>query len=270
MSDVLENQLDTSDLKYEILGVVKKDVNLVTKEELLKAFPEKSKTITDELVDIINQAQEDPQFDVLTMFDQMISYKDVMINSSGSMLEFVNAIKFCSYLEACDDNFTQAYIRTFSHRDAVKSRMSMPTGSSEYKQLTSMASQYRRTPMVISILTISDAPIRLLTRGMQFKALNVLKDEMFSAYHSKDRIAAADKLLVHARAVEDKSSRMEISIGMNNESTKQHNAVLDQLQLIAVQQKALLDQGIDIGQVQQLGIKRSEYIEEEIEEGEYE
>ena len=97
MSDVLENQLDTSKLEYQVMGVVQKEPVKVTKEDLLKAFPEKSKTITDELVDIINQAQEDPQFDVLTMFDQMISYKDVMVNNSGSMLEFVNAIKFCSY-----------------------------------------------------------------------------------------------------------------------------------------------------------------------------
>ena len=128
------------------------------------------------------------------MFDQMISYKDVMVNNSGSMLEFVNAIKFCSYLEACDDNFTQAFIRTFSNREAVRSKMSMPTSSPEYKQLTSMASQYRRTPMVINILTISDAPIRLLTRDYKFKALNVLKEEMLGAFHSKDRITAADKV----------------------------------------------------------------------------
>ena len=262
MSDVLENQLDTSKLEYQVIGVVHKEPVKVSKEDLLKAFPEKSKTITDELVDIINQAQEDPQFDVLTMFDQMISYKDVMVNNSGSMLEFVNAIKFCSYLEACDDNFTQAFIRTFSNREAVRSKMSMPTSSPEYKQLTSMASQYRRTPMVINILTISDAPIRLLTRGLQFKALNVLKEEMLGAFHSKDRITAADKLLVHTRAVEEKSSKMEINIGLGAETTKQHNAVLDQLQEIAIQQKALLDKGVDISQVQRLGIRREEFVED--------
>lgn len=262
MIEIMNNQLDTSKLEYQVLGVVKKEPVKVTKEDLLKHFPDKSKTITDELVDIINQAQEDPQFDVLTMFDQMISYKDVMANNSGRMLDYVNAIKFCSYLEACDDNYTQAYIRTFSYRDAVKSRMHMPTSSKEYKELTSMASQYRRTPMVINILTISDAPLRLLTRGLQFKALKVLADEMITAYHSKDRITAADKLLVHTRAQEEKNGKVEINIGMGAEATKQHKSMLNQLHEIALQQKALLDSGVDIGQVQRLGIKREEYIEE--------
>jgi hypothetical protein len=260
--DNREDSLDISKVELQVLGVVKSEPVKVTKEQILEHFPEKSKTVTDELVTLINQAQEDPQFDVLTMFDQMISYKDVMYNNSGSMTDYVNAIKFCSYLEVCDDNYTQAYIRTFSYRDAVKSRMHMPTSSKEYKELTSMASQYRKTSMVISILTISDAPLRLLTRGLQFKALKVLGDEMVSAYHSKDRIAAADKLLVHTRAQDEKNNKVEINIGMGAEATKQHNNILNQLHEIALQQKALLDSGVDIGQVQRLGIRREEYIED--------
>ena len=146
--DNREDSLDISKVELQVLGVVRSEPVLVTKEQILEHFPEKSKTVTDELVTLINQAQEDPQFDVLTMFDQMISYKDVMYNNSGSMTDYVNAIKFCSYLEVCDDNYTQAYIRTFSYRDAVKARMHMPTSSKEYKELTSMASQYRRTPKI--------------------------------------------------------------------------------------------------------------------------
>lgn len=261
----MKDTLDTSGMEYKTLGVVSRSHDLVTKEMLIDYFPEKSKTITDELVDLINDAQLDPQFDVLTMFNQMISYKDVMSNHSGSMIEFVNAIKFCSYLESCDDNYTQAYIKTFSYRAAVKSRIPFPTSSKEYKELTSMASQYRRTPMVISILTMSDAPIKLLTRGLQFKALKVLADEMVGAYQSKDRITAADKLLVHTREQEEKSNNVEINIGMGAEATKQHNNILNQLREMALQQKALLDAGHDISQVQRLGIKREEFIEVEVE-----
>lgn len=261
----MEQSTDIQGKELSLLKVVKPTVDLVTIEQLKIAFPEKAKTITQELVDSINQAQEDPQFDVLTLFDQMISHKDVLDNSSGSMVEYINALKFCSYLEACDDNFTQAYIRTFSHRDAVKDRMFEDTSSSKYKQLTHMASQYRRTPMVIAILTISDAPIQLLTRGMQFKALKVLADEMVSAYHSKDRITAADKLLTHARQAEEKNKKLEINIGTSAESKKQYTAVLDSLEKVALQQKALLDAGHSISEVQRLNLKKEEFVE-----GEYE
>ena len=79
--DEMKDTLDTSGMEYKTLGVVSRSHDLVTKEMLIDYFPEKSKTITDELVDLINDAQLDPQFDVLTMFNQMISYKDVMTKS---------------------------------------------------------------------------------------------------------------------------------------------------------------------------------------------
>lgn len=260
--------IDTQGLELQVLGVVTPEVDIVTKEQLLQAFPEKSKTITDELVNVINQAQLDPQFDVLTLFSQMISYKDVMTNSGGSMSDFINAIKFCSYLESCNDNFTQAYIKTFSYRSAVKSRMFEATNTAKYKELTSMASQYRRQPMVISILTISDAPIKLLTRGLQYKALQVLASEMDTAFHSKDRSFAADKLLTHTRALDDKGSKgIEINIGVGAEVQKQHTNVMSKLHDIAVQQKALLDSGSTIGQVQRLNLKNQD--DEEFIDGEY-
>ena len=69
--NVEQNDINTDGLKsveLTTMGVVAPEVELVTKEDLIRAFPEKSKTITDELVTYINMAQVDPQFDVLTMF----------------------------------------------------------------------------------------------------------------------------------------------------------------------------------------------------------
>lgn len=45
---------------------------------------------------------------------------------------------------------------------------------------------------------------------------------------------------------------------MGAEATKQHNSILEQLQETAKLQ-ALLEQGLDISQVQKLGIKRRVY-----------
>lgn len=256
---VQESKLEGKPLN--VLGVVKSDeYKVVTKEQLIQAFPEKKKTITDELVNMINDSQRDPQFDVLTLYDQMINHKEVMENCNGGLRDYINALKFCSYLEACDDNYTQAYIKTFSHRTAVKSRMFEPSGSKEYKEITSMASQYRKTNMVIAILTISDAPLRLLTRGMQFKALQVLHGEMTSAYHSKDRIAAADKLLVHTRAQEEKGNKLEINLGLTADAKKQSEAIHQQLHDIASNQMMLLQQGASIEDIQKLHLKKDEDI----------
>lgn len=254
------------DQELNVLGVVKPEYELVTKEMLIQAFPEKSKTITQELVDAINEAQADPQFDVLTLFNQMISHKDILNNSSGSMTDYINALKFCSYLEACDDNYTQAYIKTFIHRAAVKDRMFEPTHSSKYKELTHMSSQYRKLPMVIAILTMSDAPLRLLTRGMQIKALGVLNSEMDSAFKSIDRITAADKLLVHTRALEEGKGKIEINIGANKDSKAQFGTLINTLGNVAAQQLELLQAGYSIADVQRLNLKKEEFEEAELDD----
>lgn len=244
------------------MGIVTPEIQLVTKEDLVKAFPEKSKTITDELVSYINMAQMDPQFDVLSMFSQMIEYRSIIDNNSkNSMTDYVNAIKFCSYLEVCKDNYTQAYIKTFNHRAAVKSRMYADTSSSEYKELTSMASQYSRLGLVTQIRTLTDAPLQLMLRGSRMKALNMLMSEAAMAPASRDRIAALDSFLKHTTTVADKGNKLEINVGITSDAQKAYNTMMDQLNNIGSNQLKMLESGMDITQVQQLGLKKEEIID---------
>ena len=244
------------------MNVVTKDVELVSKEDLIKAFPDKSKTITDELVQYINMAQTDPQFDVLTMFNQMIEYRSIIDNNSkNSMFDYVNAIKFCSYLEACNDNYTQAYIKTFSFRDAVKKRMFADTSSSEYKELTSMASQYSRLTMVQQIRTLSDAPLQLLMRGSRMKALSMLMTEAATCASGRDRIAALDAFLKHTTAIADKSTKLEVNVGVAQDSQKRFDSMIEQLRDVGRQQREMLALGMDIGEVQKLNLRKEEIID---------
>ena len=241
------------------MGVVSVDTVLVTKEDLLRAFPEKSKTITDELVTYINLAQMDPHFDVLTMFNQMIEFRSIIDNNSkNSMVDYVNAIKFCSYLEVCNDNYTQAYIKTFSFRDAVKKRMFCDTKSNEYKELTSMASQYSRLAMVQQIRTISDAPLQLLVRGSRMKALTMLMTEAATCPTGRDRIAALDSFLRHTAAIADKSTKFEVNVGVAQDSQKRFDNMIDQLTNIGNQQRLMLESGMDICDVQKLNLRKDD------------
>ena len=241
------------------MGVVSVDTVLVTKEDLLRAFPEKSKTITDDLVNYINLAQMDPHFDVLTMFNQMIEFRSIIDNNSkNSMVDYVNAIKFCSYLEVCNDNYTQAYIKTFSFRDAVKKRMFCDTKSNEYKELTSMASQYSRLTMVQQIRTISDAPLQLLVRGSRMKALTMLMTEAATCPAGRDRIAALDSFLKHTAAIADKSTKFEVNVGIAQDSQKRFDNMIDQLTNIGNQQRLMLESGMDICDVQKLNLRKDD------------
>ena len=70
----------------------------------------------------------------------------------------------------------KAYRKTFSSREFVKSRAFSPTDSDKYRELTTAASRYRRSKLVVDILTASQVPLHMLFTGARYKVLGVLLD----------------------------------------------------------------------------------------------
>ena len=202
------------------LGMVRKEkVEDVTVEKLRRLFPSKKGTITQETVDIINYTQNSPEFDGHKLVNNLVSLQSVMMKNSSSMQEYIEAIKFCAFLEV-DDNFTEAYKKTFSHREFVQNRLESATNTSEYKELSSAASRYRKSPIIIDILTQANVPLYLMFQGTTFEAVNVLSEEMYSAPHAKDRIAAAKAILEHVKPPEN--VKIELDIGVKENSAVQN------------------------------------------------
>ena len=114
---------------------------LVTVEDLQKLIPSRKNAITEEAVELINASRSEPEFQGESLISTMTTYEAVMTKHKAGITEYVNAIRFCAYLIAQEDNYTEAYKRTLSSRDFVKERYNVPTDSAEYKQLTSAASR---------------------------------------------------------------------------------------------------------------------------------
>lgn len=197
------------------LGIVKKPVEELTVKKLKELFPAKKATITDETVEIINQVQQNPEFDGHKMINNMVSLQSVMTKNSSSMTEFIEAVTFCAFLEA-DDKYIDAYKKTFAHRDFVSSRLNAPTISKEYKELSSAASRYRKSPIIIDILTQANVPLYLMFQGTTFEAVGVLSKEMTQAPHAKDRIAAAKAILEHVKPPENVKVELDIGVVQND------------------------------------------------------
>jgi hypothetical protein len=142
--------------------------------------------------------------------------------------------------------------------------MFAPTDSNEYKELTSRASTHHKSPLVRKILTQSDMPLHLMFQGARYRAVAVLAREMTDAEYSKDRIAAADKLLTHVKPPENQ--KIELDIGMTSEAKSVTASLMDQLAVMAVQQRKLLEAGADIRSVQKLGIQ-AEILDVEVNDG---
>jgi len=246
------------------LRVVSRGKTEVTEEFLKDKFPHKAKTIDATTVELINRANSDPEFNGDEFVSQMVTYRDVMTKNSASMQEYINALKFCAYLEATGDNYTQAYIKARSHENFVIERMELPTDSVGYKELTYAASRYRKLPMVRDILIMADVPLYLMFQSRRYEAVNVLATEMQTAMYSKDRIAAADKLLMHVKPPENVKIEMDIGVKQADVIT-QYEAAINQL---IITQKEQIAAGGDLKAIANVAIISSvnDYEDAEIEE----
>jgi len=246
------------------LGIVRRTKTEVDKEELIKRFPSKKNTITDEVVDLINQANNDPEFNGDEFLENMMTFQNVMYSNSGSLAEYINALKFCAYLEADVNNYTEAYKRARANDQFVIDRANAPTGSTGYKELTNAASRYRKTPMVRDILTQAEMPLYLMFQGARYGAVAKLVEEMEEAQFSKDRISAAKAILEHVKPPENMKVELDIGVKQDN-IIDRYEAMITEL--VAHQQQEIAD-GKDLADITNMSIvkKSEETIDIEIEE----
>lgn len=210
----------------------------ITKEELQNAIPDRKNAITDELVDLINQIQTEPEFQGETMVQTMITYQNALKGARVSMRAYVNAIRFCAYLVSMDDNYTEAYKRTFYDTDFVKVRANVSTSDPRYAELTSAASRYRRSKLVVDILTLSQVPLDMLFAGYRYKAMAVLAETMTTARLDRDRIQAARSVLEMTKS---DTIKVDLDVGVKESSAVA--SLKTQLAEMAAQQVALLNSG---------------------------
>ena len=229
--------------------------------DVQKAFPNRKNSVTEEAVELINRAQTEPEFQGETLLQTAVTYEAVLTRNKAGIVDYLNAIRFCAYLISLEDNFTEAYKKTFFDRDFVKNRMEVPTDSVQYKELTSAASRYRRSKIVTDILTLSNVPLDLMFMGARYKALGVLAREMEEAAYSKDRINAAKELLA---ATKSDVTKIELDVGV-----QENNAVasmMDQLAAMAAKQKMMLEAGAtDLAELGSMKVQ-ADYIDAEVQE----
>lgn len=232
----------------------------VTLFDLQCAMPAKKNLVTQEIVDIINKVQEEPEFQGESLVQTMVTYQSVLQKAKVGIKEYISAIRFCAYLISMDDNYTEAYKRTFYDRKFVKDRVTLDTSDPRYGELTSAASRYRRSKLVVDILTLSQVPMELMFSGLRYKAVGVLANVMMTAKYDRDKVAAATQLLLAT-----KSDNIKVDLDIK---VSENSAVTDlrtQLAQMAATQTAYLQSGTTT--LQELGAMRpkSEYEEAEVE-----
>lgn len=225
---------------------------LVTLEQLQDAFPTKKNAIPEEVVEIINRSTTEPEFQGESLLQSAVTYSNVLQTARVSITEYINAIRFCAYMVSVDDNYTKAYIKTFWERDFVQKHKDLPTESNGYKTLVTAASRYRRSKLVVDILTLSQVPLDLLFTGARYKAIGVLANLMETSTLDRDKINAAKELLA---ATKNENVKVALEIGPNAEAVSMQSKLDKQLSELALNQKKMLEAGYSIGDVQKTGLQ---------------
>lgn len=236
--------------------------DLVTVEDLKTALPSRKNAITDEVVDIINKSQTEPEFQGESLLQSAVTYENIMKNGKYPIKEYLNAIRFSAYLISLDDNYTEAYKKTFYNRDFVKQRRNADTSSVQYAELTSAASRYRRSKLVTEVLTLSQVPLDLLFTGHRMRALGVLAELSTTAKLDRDKINAAKELLA---ATKNEDTKVALEIGPSAEAVSMQGQLDKQLGELALNQKKMLEAGYRIDDVQKTGLQL-DIIEGEVDE----
>jgi hypothetical protein len=223
-----------------------------TAEELQKLLPTKKALITDEIADIINKSQSEPEFQGESLLQSAITYENVLRGARVGIKEYLNAIRFCAYLVSMDDNYTEAFKKTFWERSFVQERLGLSTDDPRYNELTSAASRYRKSKLVTDILTVSAVPFHLMFAGMRYKAVGVLAELMMTAKYDRDKINAAKELLV---ATKNEDTKVALELGPSQQAVTMQQQLNAQLAELAMNQKKLLEAGLDLREVQKTGIR---------------
>lgn len=217
----------------------------LTVEDLKKALPTRKNSVTQEIVDIFNESLNQPEFQGEELLQSAITYEKVLQGVGGvGLKDYINALRFCAYLVTVDDNYTEAYTKTFYMRDFVKERVGADTKSVEYRELTTAASRYRKSRLVVDILTVSQVPLDMMFTGARYKAVAVLADRMENSRLDRDKINAAKELLAATKGPEH--VKMALDVGVQENSATQN--LMDQLTAIAVRQRGLIESGANTAQ----------------------
>lgn len=209
-------------------------MSLLTVDQFKQVLPEKfKKTVNQELIDQINQTLSDPlMYD--TYRDNLLSYSQVMQDGRFKIVDYVQAVKYCSHKIMGASN-TEAFIKTFPNRY----QRFIDNGTSQ-KDIASYITSYNKNKLVNLILEQSLIPSWVLNQDLYQKAINVQAELMMTANSEKVRSDAANSLLNHLKPPEVQKVELDIGVKPNNMLEDLKNSLFD----LAAQQQKVIEAGV--------------------------
>ena len=186
-------------------------VKTLSREALIRVLPKKVKNaVTPELVDAINAVKGADHYRE-AFKDNLVNYTSVLEEGKFKILDYVNAVKYCSSKLLGASNIV-SYARAFPERyDRLINEGMADDDIAHY------VSAYNRNKLVNLIMAQTLVPMHVLNADMYQKALNTQAQLMIGAKSEKVRSDAANSLLTHLKAPE--AIKMQLDIGVSEDSS---------------------------------------------------
>lgn len=182
---------------------------MIQEEQFKSLLPKQYKgTITDEVMDSINNALTDP-IAMESFKENLLSYTSVMKDGRFKINDYISAVKYVS-LKLLGHSNVKAYFKTFPDRH----QKFIDEGTSD-KDISAYVAAYNKNKLVNLIMAQTLVPHHVLNNHMYQEALNVQFELMKDAKSEKVRSDAANSLLTHLKPPE--TTKIELDIGVKED-----------------------------------------------------
>lgn len=187
----------------------------VSVDYLRNIFP--NTKVTNEDVSKINKIINEEEEDINLFLQNIINYRYLIEDEDCSLLDFINAIKFCSY-QNIGLTPTQSYEKTFSYDTSIQ-QLVLSNNIKDKQSLELRAMSFAKSKLVLKITQASDIPFNLLFQGIRQRAIFMLKHIAETSSSDKNKILALSKLLEHT------SPQENININLNLDNKKEESPI---------------------------------------------
>ena len=236
----------------------------ITKERIKALLPRKTSiTVTDEVITLIRNMERDTGLPQELLEEDFLGYLHVLSagNSSNSLIELANAIKFCNLKRNYNNKESWSIVFPEKFNQLVEAN----------KQVDNFVSMYANSKLVVAVdkemlipIHLQYAPYFHASVKKQFDLMNghttVLDsktgDTVSATVSPMVQHLAAKELAMLTRQPEE--SKLSVSITPSGEALSMQQEMNEQLKILTGKMKARVDSGEDIIDVQQIGLDFSE------------
>ena len=240
--------------------IVPRSGQFVTIDKIKALLPNKTNiAVTEEIVNLINSMEDDTGLPQELLEEDVMSYTHILGGMKGvGMKDLINAIKFCNLKRNYDNKEAWSIVFPTKYNELVAGN----------KQIDNHVSMYNSSKLVTAIDKEMLIPVHLQYAPYFHAAVKKQFELMNGTSNTKDKHGNPEKvspMVQHLAAKElavltkqPEEQKLQVTINPGEAAMSMQSEMNEQLKAIVANQRARLDKGEDIIDVQSIGIDFSD------------